>query len=230
MIAKFADTGLTLEAGHGKAIDSADAVVANLIGAAAGGTAEIPFYTNKEPMVFRYKGSKDGSVVRLNVKIDPTVKTFMVAPNTADAFGKPDVGLPVGERNRIEARRLTTWERARTYAKAEVALTIIAGIVALCALVTTFVAPSAEKKAGRQDLVVRLQPIEQRLAAGISAHDSAAVQQEQAQLTAVLEAKDREPLWISFANKVAKYTAGMLGLVSAAIAFGIARKRATATP
>ena len=125
----------------------------------------------------------------------------------------------------IHARRLTGRERIWSFGKAEVLLAGIGLLLVIAAFVTTFVTPSSDQQLGRADLAVQLQPIEQRLAAGISAHDPVAVQGAQQQLGAALRAEDRHGSDdLSTASEFATFA---LGLLSAGIACRIAWKRAT---
>jgi hypothetical protein len=91
------------------------------------------------------------------------------------------------------------------------------------AVLTASVTPSSDQQLGRADLAVPLQPIEQRLAAGISAHDPAAVQGAQQQLGAALRAEDHGSDDVGTGAEIA---AAALGLISGGIACRIAWKRA----
>jgi hypothetical protein len=214
--AKLVATQLKLD--EDDSVPSGTIVVPNLAGPNA---ADSPFFTTTEPMIFHAKG--DGSTsrdVRLMVQVNQGWPSAVVAPVTRQKLANK-LGVE------IEARRLTWLERVRGLGKAEVLLAVIALLLAASAILTTIVTPSADHKAGRADLATQLQPIEQRLAAGIRTHDPAAVQQAQTQLRAALKAETHA------SNDVSSAAVGatlVLGLLSAMIACGVAAKRATTTP
>jgi hypothetical protein len=204
---------LKLEQDQDGTVPSDTIVVPDLTGPK---TVKDPFYTASEPMVFRAKNST--GTVRLNVRTNKALVSGRVSPDTVPKFGKAGV--------EIEARRLTWFERARRFGKAEVVLALIAVALAVCAIVTALVTPSADQKEGRANLAAQLQPIEQRLATGISAHDPGAVQQAQTQLRAALETADQASSEVSTELTIATW---VLGLISAGIACGVAVKRAKTT-
>jgi hypothetical protein len=211
--AAFTDTQLKLDQNEKGEVPSGTIVVPNLIGPR---TVKNPFYTAREPMVFRAKGAT--STVRLNVTTNSAVQSGVVAPDTVSKFGgRTGVG--------IEARRLTWPERAGSFGKAEVVLALIAVVLAVVTIVAVFVAPSADQTVGRADLAAQLQPIEQRLTTGISTHDPRAVQRAQTQLRATLETSDQA----SNVGTGLAVATGALGLISAVIACGVAAKRAKTT-
>jgi hypothetical protein len=184
-------------------------------------TVNKPLFTSREPMVFRAIGEKStGHEVRLMVTTDASIQSSVVAPDTVK-----DLAHGIGVR--IEARRLTKLERARSFGKVEVVLALIAVLLAAAAIVTTIVTPSADQNVGRADLAVQLQPIEQRLAIGISTRNATTVQQAQAQLRTALEAEDHASNDVSTGAMAATL---VLGLLSAIIALGVAAKRAIITP
>jgi hypothetical protein len=212
--AAFTDTVLKLDQNEKGEVPLDTIVVPDLIGP---GTASQPFYTVREPMVFRAKGKT--SDVRLMVTTNKAVTSGVVAPSTMSKLG-------ASLNDRIEARRLTRFERVRNFGKAEVVLALIALLLVAAAIVTTLVTPSADQNVGRADLAIQLQPIEQRLAIGISTHNPMAVQQAQNQLRAALKAEGHASNDVSTGAMIATL---VLGVVSAMFALGVAVKRAKKT-
>lgn len=214
MSPEFTPTGLKL-AQH-SSVAAGTIVVPNLAGPKAAGTP--PFYTTREQMVFHAvgDGSKDTDV-RLMVQVNLMWPSATVAPDTVSRLSSK-LGVE------IHARRLTRRERIWSFGKAEVVLAGIGLLLVIAAFITTFVTPSSDQQLGRADLAVQLQPIEQRLAAGISAHDPAAVQGAQQQLGAALRAADRHGSDdVTTGSEIATLA---LGLISGGIACRIAWKRA----
>jgi len=183
--------------------------------------ADAPLFTTREPMVFRATGEgSTGRDVRLMVQVNQGWHSAVVAPGTRPLLAEK-LGVDIG------ARKLTKLERVRGLGKAEVLLAVVALLLAASAIVTTIVTPAAEQKAGRADLSAHLQPIEQRLAAGISTHDPTAIQRAQTQLRSALEADNHASNDVSTGSTAATL---VLGLLSAMIACGVAVKRARTTP
>lgn len=216
MSAKFTLTNLKLE--QDESVPSDTIIVPDLAGSK---TADDPFFTTREQMVFRAKG--EGATqrdVHLMVQVNQAWPSAVVAPGT-----RPELAKKLGVD--IEARRLTKLERVRRLGKAEVLLAVIALLLAASAIVATIVTPSADQQAGRADLAAQLQPIEQRLAAGISTHDPTAIHRAQTQLKSTLKADSYASNDVGTGSTAATL---VLGLLSAVIACGVAVKRARTTP
>jgi hypothetical protein len=121
-----------------------------------------------------------------------------------------------------------TWrDRIRNGAKAEVWLAAIACLVAIGAIVSACVTPSAEKDVAKAEFAIQLQPIEQHLATAISTSDPAAVKQAHDELSAALSAHSEASDELSTGLK---FFTLLLGAVSAIVAICVAIKRAKSTP
>jgi hypothetical protein len=210
----FTDTALKFEQGERGEVPLDTIVVPGLVGP---GTDNEPFYTVREPMVFRVKGTTTD--VHLMVTASKGVTSGVVAPSTMSELGA-SLNTP------IEARRLTKFERVRNFGKAEVVLALIALLLVAAAVVTTLVTPSADQNVGRADLAIKLQPIEQRLTIGISTHNPMTVQQAQDQFRVALKAEDHASNDVSTG---ATFATLALGVISAIFALGVAVKRAKKT-